>query len=83
MLCKICEREKPVSRYTHPRIRVCTECEELLGYDKNKLGNQVGLRVDEKLNGRLKTIVQQELPKALLEVITEKHNEIDVKIWVS
>lgn len=82
MQCQICGRERQTTAFSNHRIRVCSKCESTLGYDRQKIAVELENEIGEVVEGRLRNVVQQELPKALFNLITEKHNEIDVTLRV-
>lgn len=82
MECKLCGRERPVRSFSRPKMQICNSCEATLGYDRQKVRAELEGEIGEVVEGRLRSVVQQELPRALLDIITEKHNEIDVTLRV-
>ena len=83
MECKLCGREKPVRKsFSMPRTQICNSCYNVLGYDAGFVKREIEEKVENSINGQLARIVQQELPKAVMKVLTENNQEIDVNIKV-
>jgi hypothetical protein len=82
MECKICEKEREISKhFKHsPRLRICDECVELMGYNHQRIGERIYNQYKKNLDKSLKEEVQRTLPMIIEKLMTESDLTFELKV---